>query len=327
METNRRLSRVLFLVVVVCMVAIITVSGCAQSSPPPTAPTASASTPAAPTVAPPTESSAPTEQPPEPTNSPVPSTEAPADTPAAEPVAVMSPDPQSVEFEAEDGQVLSGTYYPAAEDAAPCVVLLHWAPGDQTVWALIAPWLQNRVDLAGIAAPSDAPWHDSSWFPAVPEGESYAVLTFTFRGCEGGCQEFAREGWLLDAQAAVDFAKTLPGVDPRRIATVGASIGADGAVNGCAEGCLGVFSLSPGSYLTRDYAAEVTRLASMSPAVPAKCIAAEGDQASAAACESASGDTYEMVIYPGDDHGVELIRPDADPEVLQSILDLLARVF
>ena len=318
MRTNLRRSRVLFLVLAVCMAAIMIVSGCTQSSAPTPAPTSSALTPV-----PPTETTVPTVPPPEPTDSPVP----PADTPAAEPAPALAPDPQSVEFEAEDGQVLSGTYYPAAEAAAPCVVLLHWAPGDQTVWALIAPWLQNRVDLAGISAPSDAPWHDSSWFPSVPEGTSYAVLTFTFRGCEGGCQEFAREGWLLDAQAAVEFAKTLPGVDSNRIATVGASIGADGAVNGCAEGCIGVFSLSPGSYLTRDYAAEVARLVSLNPAVPVKCIAAEGDQASAAACESASGDTYEMVIYPGDDHRVELIRPDADPEVLQSILDLLARVF
>ena len=323
MGSTLRHFRVPLSAVVVCIAAAVIVSGCEQSLPT-----------AAPTLVSPTETAAPTATLPEPTESPVPPTQAPVpptetpvDTPTSEPVVALPPEPQPVEFEAEDGQILSGIYYPAAEDMSPCVVLMHWAPGDQTVWALVAPWLQNRVDLSGIAPPTDATWHDSSWFPAVPEDRSYAVFTFTFRDCEGGCQEFLREGWLLDAKAAVEFAKTMPGVDSSRIAAVGASIGADGAINGCAAGCLGAFSISPGNYLTLDYAAEVTRLATLNPVAPAKCIAAAGDTASAAACASASGDTYETVIYPGEDHGVRLIRPDADPETLQSILDFLALVF
>lgn len=38
-----------------------------------------------------------------------------------------------------------------------------------------------------------------------------------------------------------------------RMAIIGASIGADGAVNACGEGCLGAFSLSPGNYLALSY--------------------------------------------------------------------------
>jgi len=310
----RRVRRQLSLLAV-CTVAVLVLSACKQTTGTPV-----------PSSVPSVDTPVPTAMVPEPTETSVPSTETSAETPTAQPPQALSPEPQVIEFQAEDGQTLSGTYYPAATDSAPCVILMHWAPGDQTVWALIAPWLQNRVDLAGIAPPTDATWHDYTWFPPVPEGESYAVFTFTFRGCEGGCREFDREGWLLDAKAAVETARTLPGVDADRIATVGASIGADGAVNSCAEGCRGAFSLSPGSYLTVDYATDVARLASSDPPVPVKCVAAEGDTTSADACAAASGDSYEMVIHPGDDHGMQLIRPDADPETLQSILDFLAWV-
>jgi len=187
----------------------------------------------------------------------------------------------------------------------------------------MASWLQNRVDLSQVTAPYEAAWHDSSWFPPIVEGTSYAVFTFTFRGCEGGCKGFVREGWLLDAKAAVAAAQVLEGVDPERTVLVGASIGADGAVDACAQGCRGAFSLSPGDYLTLRYTSEVERLQSVTPVVPVVCLAADSDTPSADACRGAAGEAYELVIYPGGSHGMNLIAPTASPNVLDLLLDFL----
>jgi len=317
----RRVSRRIFDGRILSLAAVITIvalGGCRVTAP--TAePTATAASSATATLAPTATAPAPTSTVPLPTD--VPATPTPEPTPD-----VLPAEPQTIPFQAADGQTLSGTYYPAATRPAPCVVLMHWALGDETSWAVIAPWLQNRVDLSGISAPSDAPWHDYTWFPPVPDSVSYAVFTFTFRGCEGGCSQVHGEGWLLDARAAVETAKTLAGVDPDQLVTVGASIGADGAVNGCAEGCRGAFSLSPGSYLTVDYAADVARLAKAYPAVPVECLASEGDSAAYRACQTAAGDNCEDIIYPGESHGMNLVRPDVEPETLQVVLDFLARV-
>jgi hypothetical protein len=242
--------------------------------------------------------------------------------PTAEVLPPLPPDPQKVEFEAEDGQKLMGTYYPAAVNPAPLVVLMHWAPSDETSWVAIAPWLQNRgLEIA----PGGQPWLDPSWFPPMLEGRSFAVFSFTFRECEGGCGSFEPEGWLLDAKAAVQTAKELDGVDPEQIATIGASIGADGAPDACGEGCLGAFSFSPGSYLTVPYDEAVTALDGAGK--PVWCLAAEGDPESAPACQSASGDHYRMEIYSGTPHGMMLVRPDIEPNTLELVLEFLQLVF
>jgi dipeptidyl aminopeptidase/acylaminoacyl peptidase len=231
----------------------------------------------------------------------------------------------TIEFEAADGQGLVGTYYPAAVNPAPAVVLMHWAPGDQCDWRAVAPWLQNRGVEVECAAAQEGPWLDASWFPPLGESESYAVFTFTFRGCEGGCANFQPDGWVLDAKAAMETIVRLPGVDTTRVAAIGASIGADGAIDGCEGGCLGALSLSPGNYLGLPYSQEVERLGSVEPPVAAICLAAEGDGDSADTCSAASGDNYGVIIYPGNHHGVELINPDSEPDVLELILDFLQR--
>jgi dienelactone hydrolase len=236
--------------------------------------------------------------------------------------APLPPDPQRIEFQAKDGQALSGTYYPAAVNPAPTIVLMHWAPGDETAWVAIAAWLQNR----GLAVePGDMPWLDPEWFPPMLEGRSFAIFTFTFRGCEGGCGSLDREGWLLDAQAAVQTAKALDGVDPEQIAIIGASIGADGAADTCGEGCLGALSFSPGSYLTIPYETAVAEVDGAEK--PAWCLAAEDDPGSAPACQAASGNHYRMEMYSGADHGMELIRPDTEPNTLELVLEFLQLVF
>ena len=186
----------------------------------------------------------------------------PADQPAAGPAA-LPPEPLEIAFQASDGQPLTGRYYPAAVNPAPVIVLMHWVMGDMSDWNEIAVWLQNRGQANPFPNPGDSPWWDPAWFPAPPASASYGVFISSFRGCEPantGCPNWTPDVWLLDAQAAMLKASELEGVDPVKIAAIGSSIGADGAIDGCAflneqkpGSCQGALSLSPGSYLNLPY--------------------------------------------------------------------------
>ena len=263
----------------------------------------------------PTEEPAPTDEP----------TTEPTAEPTEEPPVALPPEPQEISFQAEDGQNLQGRYYPAAADGAPVIILMHWAPGNMDDWNEIAFWLQNRGLSGSSPNVGQQPWLDPSWFPALPEGKSYAVFTFNFRSGD-------RSKLLLDAQAAFNAARDLPGVDPNRIVSFGASIGADGAPDGCAwlnenagGGCLGALSLSPGSYLTVPYSEVVEKLGAETPPRPVWCFFSSGDTPSAETCQSVSDDHYRMVEWQGGGwHGMELIDPARDPNALVLIMDWLA---
>jgi len=251
-------------------------------------------------------------------------TEEPTAEPTEEPPAGLPPEPQDISFQAEDGQALQGRYYPGASPSSPILILMHWAPGNMNDWNEIAFWLQNR-GLGGTSSNvGSAPWLDPSWFPLLPVGQSYAVFTFNFRGGD-------RAGMLLDTQAAFNTVRGLEGVDPSRIASFGASIGADGAPDGCSwhnenfgGGCLGALSLSPGSYLTVPYSEVVDKLGAENPPKPVWCFFASDDTPSAEACQSAGGDHYRMVEWTGGGwHGMELIDPARNPNALILILDWL----
>ncbi|NIM96397.1 MAG: hypothetical protein GTO18_22080 [Anaerolineales bacterium] len=286
-------------------------------------------------------------QPAEPTD--VPPTEVPA--PTQEPTVELglppiSAEPQRVEFQAQDGKNLIGYYFPAAVNPAPTVILMHWAGGDQRDWLAIAPWLQNRPDeLAEFAGWAEAigsdcgpqfegPWLDPSWFPAMPPDLSFAVFTFDFRDfCESEDGVGIQLEWALDAKAAFETASELPGVDPHQMAAIGASIGADGAPDGCllhnggGETCLGAFSLSPGNYLTMIYADVIADLRSEEPPKPVWCLTAKEDVDSVETCLSASSDLYRTQIYDGDEHGMMLVTPEFVPNPMDWIQDFLEVVF
>jgi hypothetical protein len=252
-------------------------------------------------------------------------TREPTAVPTEEPPAELPPEPQLINFQAEDGQDLEGRFYPGAAPNSALIVLMHWAPGNMDDWNEIAFWLQNR-GLGGTSSNvGAAPWLDPSWFPSLPEGKSYSVFTFNFR-------EGSRDKMLLDAQAAFSTARSLQGVDPSKIASMGASIGGDGAPDGCLRhnenfdiGCLGALSLSPGSYLTLHYPEVIEKLGNEMPPKPAWCFFATADTVSKETCQSATGDHYRMVEWSGGSwHGMELIDPDLDPNALFLVLDWLA---
>jgi len=242
----------------------------------------------------------------------------------------LSSDPVPQTIQTSDGVELQGTFYPAARVDAPLIVLMHWAGGDQDDWKAIAPWLQNRGAQPEVA--DGMSWLNPDWFPHMHEGVSFNVFTFTFRGCDGGCQTFDQEGWLLDIQAVMTYVRGLENVDLSRVATIGASIGADGAAVGCdafnaeSPGCQGALSLSPGGYLRDSYADEVAKLETDSPPVPAWCLYATGDTQSAEACLNAAGDLYQTTEYEGSAHGMVILSPESEPNPLTRALEFLNEI-
>lgn len=257
-----------------------------------------------------------------------PATEAPTEPPADETKMEESglpADPQRMEFQAEDGLNLVGYYYPSKYANAPIVVLMHWAGGDQTDWPMVGmvQWLQNRPDENPI------PEGQEHIYPSMPEDVSFAVFTFDFRGYgeSDPMPDWDPEGLLMDAKAAYATAQAIPDIDPTRMAGLGSSNGADAVVDTCGEGCLGCFSLSPGSYLNIDYTTQVQDV--LDPAgKPAWCVASEEDPAAYPTCNNTSGENFKATIYPGNKHGTQLLIPPDDPEDIgQVIFDWLVLTF
>jgi len=262
--------------------------------------------------------------------------EAAASPPQEEhPLSRLSSDPQRIEFQTEDGVNLMGYYYPSKFADAPVFILMHWAGGDLCDWSEIAPWLQNRADESPAdierCKGGDAAWWDASWFPNMNPDTSLAVFVFDFRGYgESDPNTGAWENMKLDALAAFETAAGFDGVDSNRMAAMGASIGADGAPDGCllynqkaGSGCAGALSLSPGNYLGMNYASTVSDLAP----IPVWCFASEDDRESAPTCEGASGEAYRTEVYAGNNHGMMLLQPELEPQPMLLIQEFLELVF
>jgi len=230
----------------------------------------------------------------------------------------LSADRQVVEIPTQDGRKLEGFFYPPEEVNSPVIVLMHWAPGSLDDWDHIAAWLQNRG-----ATPPDGRGtiHDPAWFPTMPASQSFAVLTFNFGKYGASQYGGSRESYLVAAVSALEYAASLPGVDPHRIAAVGASIGADGAVDACfllndageRGTCIGALSLSPGNYLTQEFtyqhAVDMVNLSGY----PVWCLAAEGDHPSPDLCQSLPSPLNRTFIYSGSYHGMDLVDPQLLP--------------
>ncbi|MFZ5880957.1 MAG: alpha/beta hydrolase family protein [Chloroflexota bacterium] len=281
------------------------------------------------TTAPPTNSPPPLDAAPATaTQAPPTPTEIPPTTPPEPSLPPLAPDPQRIEFQAEDGAVLVGYYYPAAVNPAPLVVLMHWAGGDQTDWVYVglAAWLQNRG--AQVPAPPESKFFDTPYpFPSLPAEHSYAVFTFDFRGYGESSGSGDQAKHILDARAAYAVAAGLEGVDPARIVGIGASIGADAVADACADNCIAALSLGPGNYLDMAYANAVSAMEGQSK--PAWCVATEENEIDLVTCNSASGNHYTRQIYPAGGHAMRLFRAEIglDPPIETVILDFLDQAF
>lgn len=231
--------------------------------------------------------------------------------------------PLDINFTADDGTQLIGDFFPPASENAPVVVLMHQYPMDHNVeWIAIAPWIQNR-GLTEAVRHSNEFWADPRWFTPMIEGADFGVFSFTFRNCIGGCNVdsvASREEWIIDAVSAIKAAASFTSIDPQRVIVLGTSIGADAGVNACVRlldddsvSCIGVISLSPGSYLDEDYGEGVAKLDEAG--VPVRCVAAEDDGYCPDTCLAYEGENYESFIVPGGEHGVRLFDPDSELDV------------
>jgi len=252
-----------------------------------------------------------------PSDTPKPSltfTPEPTFTPTVTPIVILDPEPIEIKFTTEDGVKLDGLYYPASNNPAPLIVLVHWARGDMTEWEQIALWLQDR-ELLERTLDHNRSWKSSDWFPELDIEGPVGVFAFTMRDCQGSCQSYSPEEWLLDIEAAMQRAANLQGVDKERIMTAGASIGADGALYGCAwvnqagfGSCTGSFSLSPASLLTIPYEELAKQLISAEPSLPIYCLFGLRDDASVETCLDLPGLVAVDYGYI-ENHGFELIQP------------------
>ncbi len=324
------------------VVLALALANCAAPTPTatPVPPTVTPVPPTATRVPPTATPAPPTATPVPPTATPVPPTATPTKPPPTPTPSGLPPEPRAVKIPLTSGQgEIEGLFFPAAAKGAPVVVLMHWAGGDRTDWPEIAFWLQNRGLGGKTPNPKNVTWLDASWFPPAPKGQSLNVLTFSFRGCDaGGCKQFGPREWWIDANSAMKAAGELEGVDPARVMAAGASIGADGAVDGCmwlntaprdvaGKGrCVGAFPLSPGGYLTVPFAEAVKPLQAEQPPKPVWCHLAEEDKPSAATCQSASGPAYRTIAYPGNLHGMRLIDPKVQPNTLKLMLDWIGLI-
>jgi dienelactone hydrolase len=220
-------------------------------------------------------------------------------------------------------------------------MLFHQFGSDKGSWIDLALWLQNRPDeTASTGGMLAAPALQFGWFPPLPDDLSFAVFAVDFRDhgeSESVTGNLEVSGFLLDAQASLDYAKTLPNVDSSRIITMGASIGADASVDVCLsldstaiadeqadEGCIGAMPLSPGSFLEVPYALVVTRLGEAPFNVNIHCIAAELDGNSPDLCETEAPGRHQATVYSGrNEHGIALLAEGFDPDIGQLIHDFL----
>lgn len=250
----------------------------------------------------------------------------PAPTETAAP-SLTKPDPTRVEFQSADGTPLVGYYYPAAVADAPIVVLMHWAGGDQTDWNMVGlvEWLRNWPQPAAGSPKLAAPLSDV--YVPMPDGLTFAVFTFDYRGYGESGGSTTRNKLVDDSIAALVQASKMERIDPSKISAIGSSIGADGAADSCAAfPCVGVLSLSPGSYLGLPYNEAIAQL--NENGIPAWCVASEGDWESAPACRKAGGDRYKSIIYPGKAHGTEFLLDEGVPNGIgQVLLDWLRLVY
>jgi dienelactone hydrolase len=213
----------------------------------------------------------------------------PAEGEPAQAQPTITPQPTQAELPmmigASDGLVLYGTYYGAPARPAPGVLMLHQRGRDRSSWDALARHLQ----AAG-----------------------YAVLTVDLRGSgeTGGSED-----WTLaqsDVRQVLDTLVQLPGVSPGQIVVIGASVGANLGLNGCAElpGCVGAVLLSPGlDYFSVTTPYALARLG----ARPVLIVASENDAnnpADSIALDGMAAGDHQLTIYPAAGHGTDMFAAE-----------------
>lgn len=199
------------------------------------------------------------------------------------PVAAQDPAPSSasgvdVEITAADGKTLYGSYF-AVDGDAKAVILLHELYTNRSSWTpLVQPLLDN----------------------------GFKVLAVDLRGYGKTKGKINWKTAQQDTVAWADWLKAQPGV--QSIETVGSSMGANLALNGCAviSGCLGAVALSPGLNYFGVATTDAVRAG-----FPALIVYADRDtypKDDVPKMKELGGDHIELLVYTGRTHGVGLFK-------------------
>jgi len=185
----------------------------------------------------------------------------------------------------EDGVHIQGTYYRPAAVNAPGVVLLHMLGRNRHDWDAFARDLQNA---------------------------GYGVIAIDLRGHgdSGGKRQWAN--MTHDAAIAASFIRSRPEIDPGRIIMMGASIGANIAINAAAAdvAILGVALLSPGL----DYRGVKTEAAVRAYGARPLFIAASSEDSyaaqSARKLDGMAQGPHQLLILKNQGHGTQMLGKD-----------------
>lgn len=203
---------------------------------------------------------------------------------------VELPASEVVQVEAADGLVLVGDFYAVPEGGdGRAVVLIHMLSSRRSSWSPLIPALHEA---------------------------GYAILNIDMRGHgdTGGRREWPAAE--TDMQTWLDWLREQAGIRAEAVSIVGASIGSNLALMGCANdtaaneaGCVTAIALSPGldyqGVAAKD--AVVTGLSERS----ALLVAAHRDSYSAISVEEMAADAageVGMRLYTGSAHGTALFR-------------------
>jgi len=202
---------------------------------------------------------------------------------------------ESVSFTTGDGVTLSGHLFGSGPSG---VVLAHMYPADQTSWYATAERLAQ---------------------------EGYLVLTFDFRGY--GDSEGTKQIELIDRDVVAAI-KELAGAGATRVALIGASMGGTAGLIAASQATpvsiAGVTTLSaPVEFKGLSAGEAIPKLT-----VPLLFIAAEDDSGADGARElhELAGSEAELELFPGDEHGTELLEGPHAEEVWELLSGFLERV-
>ena len=221
-----------------------------------------------------------------------------AATPTPLPTAVVEEveaNVQTVRLQTADGVTIVGTYYVPPAQNAPGVILLHMVARNRADWEPLA----RKLQAAG-----------------------FAVLAIDLRGHgeSGGSRAWGR--MPQDVVAAQVFLSRQPEVDKGRIAIVGASIGANLALDFAASHGVvrSVVLLSPGL----DYRGIKTERAMQEYDRPVLIVASAEDQYAAESSrklDSLAQGKHQLQIYQGAGHGTQML--EHEPSLSDLILTWL----
>lgn len=213
------------------------------------------------------------------------------------------PEPERIELTASDGGVLVGDFYASTADTPqPGLLLMHQNQGRRGDWSRLLPAL---IDAG------------------------YNVLTVDLRGFGDSVRP---TNWTLaqdDTQLWLGWLSEQATVDATRLGTIGASIGSNLALVGCAanEACVTAVALSPGL----DYFGVMPEEPVSDMELRSVMLVASHDdpQSASAVISLADAAGRRMVVglqlYPRTAHGTTLLL--TQPDLIPTLAGWLERAF